>query len=116
MILLAFSTNIARGPFQGYVPDLVAEPQVGTASALVGMMQVIGNVTGSCSSTFAVQAHDASIALVAVAVIELVTMASVVLRVGGACRRGHGRGGPGRRSRGRHGRPTSSRNAPTSGS
>ena len=46
MILLAFSTNIARGPFQGYVPDLVAEPQVGMASGLVGMMQVVGNVTG----------------------------------------------------------------------
>ena len=26
VILLSFSTNIARGPFQGYVPDLVAEP------------------------------------------------------------------------------------------
>ena len=33
-------------------------------------------------ATFAIQAHDASIALVAVAVIELVTMLSVVLRVG----------------------------------
>ncbi len=80
--LLAVSTNVARGPFQGYVPDLVAEPQVGTASALVGMMQVIGNVTGVILATFAIQAHDASIALVAVAVIELVTMLSVVLRVG----------------------------------
>ena len=46
VILLSFSTNIARGPFQGYVPDLVAEPQVGLASALVGMMQILGNVTG----------------------------------------------------------------------
>ena len=44
VILLSFSTNIARGPFQGYVPDLVAEPQVGLASGLVGMMQIIGNV------------------------------------------------------------------------
>ena len=32
MLLLSVSTNIARGPFQGYVPDLVAEPQVGMAS------------------------------------------------------------------------------------
>jgi len=46
VILLTFSTNLARGPFQGYVPDLVAEPQVGTASALVGMMQIFGNVGG----------------------------------------------------------------------
>src|SRR5262245_331921 len=41
VILLSFSTNVARGPFQGYVPDLVPEPQVGTASGLVGLMQVI---------------------------------------------------------------------------
>ncbi len=46
MLLLSVSTNIARGPFQGYVPDLVAEPQVGMASGMVGLMQVAGNVTG----------------------------------------------------------------------
>ena len=32
VMLLQFSTNIARGPFQGYVPDLVPEQQVGLAS------------------------------------------------------------------------------------
>jgi MFS family permease len=46
MILLSISTNTARGPFQGYVPDLIAEPQVGLASGMVGLMQVVGNVTG----------------------------------------------------------------------
>ena len=44
--LLALSTNIARGPFQGYVPDLVPDQQVGLASAMVGMIQVLGNVLG----------------------------------------------------------------------
>ena len=44
--LLSFSTNIARGPFQGYVPDLVPDHQVGLASAMVGLMQILGNVTG----------------------------------------------------------------------
>src|SRR5438552_14513210 len=34
--LLALSTNVARGPFQGYVPDLVPDKQVGTASSMVG--------------------------------------------------------------------------------
>jgi len=80
--LLQFSTNTARGPFQGYVPDLVADPQVGTASAMVGMMQVFGNVTGLVIATFAVQMHALPLALIAVAVVELVTMLSVVLRVG----------------------------------
>ena len=36
--LLQFSSNLAQGPFQGYVPDLVPAEQVGLASALVGLM------------------------------------------------------------------------------
>ena len=91
--LLAVSTNMARGPFQGYVPDLVAEPQVGTASALVGMMQVIGNVTGRDPR----DVRDPGARRVdrprrAWRVIELVTMLSVVLRVG----RGHAAAATGR--------------------
>ena len=80
--LLAFTTNIARGPFQGYVPDLVAERQVGLASALVGLMQILGNVTGFLLITIAVALHAMPLALAAVAVVELVTMVAVVLRVG----------------------------------
>ncbi len=49
--LLAFSTNIARGPFQGYVPDLIHPRQVGMASAMVGLMQILGNVTGFLAVT-----------------------------------------------------------------
>ena len=82
VILLSFSTNIARGPFQGYVPDLVAEPQVGLASGLVGMMQIVGNVTGFVLVSLAVSYGNMSLALFAVAIVELVTMLSVTLRVG----------------------------------
>jgi MFS family permease len=82
VMLLTLSTNIARGPFQGYVPDLVAEPQVGMASALVGMMQILGNVTGLVLANLAAILDDLPLALFAVAIVELVTMISVVLRVG----------------------------------
>ncbi len=82
VLLLSVSTNIARGPFQGYVPDLVAEPQVGLASGLVGLMQIVGNVTGYLLVSLAVGYGNMSLALLAVAIVELVTMASVVLRVG----------------------------------
>ena len=58
--LLAVSTNIARGPFQGYVPDLVPEKQVGLASAMVGLMQILGNVTGFVLVTVAVLATRSS--------------------------------------------------------
>jgi MFS family permease len=82
IILLQFSTNTARGPFQGYVPDLVAEPQVGMASAMVGLMQVAGNITGTLLVAAAAINQNLPVAIGIIAVIELVTMASVVLRVG----------------------------------
>jgi len=80
--LLAFSTNIARGPFQGYVPDLVPERQVGFASAMVGLMQILGNVTGFLLVTLAVAIGRMELAIAAVAIVELATMTAVVLRVG----------------------------------
>src|SRR5687768_2980361 len=79
--LLSFSTNIARGPFQGYVPDLVAPSQVGLASALVGLMQILGNVTGFALVAVANIQKDVAIALIGVAIVELITMISVVVRV-----------------------------------
>jgi len=79
--LLSVSTNIARGPFQGYVPDLIAEKQVGMASALVGLMQILGNVTGFLLVTIAVAMKQMELAIAAVAIVELVTMVAVVVRV-----------------------------------
>jgi MFS family permease len=82
MLLLSVSTNIARGPFQGYVPDLVAEPQVGLASGMVGLMQIVGNVTGFLLVSLSVTLGVMPLSLVAVAIVELVTMLSVVVGVG----------------------------------
>ena len=82
VILLQLSTNTARGPFQGYVPDLVAESQVGMASGMVGLMQIIGNVTGYGLVSLAVGFHSMPLALLAIAAIELAAMVSVVFRVG----------------------------------
>ena len=79
--LLALSTNIARGPFQGYVPDLVPDRQVGKASAMVGLMQVLGNVIGFALAAFAASRGNVGVAIIAIAIIELVTMLSVVIGV-----------------------------------
>ncbi len=79
--LLAVSTNIARGPFQGYVPDLISERQVGMASALVGLMQILGNVVGFLLVTIAVALDRMELAILAVAIVELATMVAVVVRV-----------------------------------
>jgi MFS family permease len=79
--LLSVSTNIARGPFQGYVPDLIAEKQVGMASALVGLMQILGNVTGFLLVTIAIAMRQMELAIAALAIVELITMVAVVVRV-----------------------------------
>ncbi|MFV2062134.1 MAG: MFS transporter [Chloroflexota bacterium] len=79
--LLQFSSNFAQGPYQGYVPDLVPAPQVGLASALVGMMQVFGNVTGFIVAGLALMTSRYDLALIALGLIELLTMLSVVIHV-----------------------------------
>jgi MFS family permease len=79
--LLQFSSNFAQGPFQGYIPDLVPAPQVGTASALVGLMQVLGVVSGFLIGAIAVNTHNYAIGLLALGVLEVATMLSVVFRV-----------------------------------
>jgi MFS family permease len=50
---------------------------------MVGLMQVAGNITGTLLAAGAAIIGNLPLALVAVAIIELVTMLSVVLRVGG---------------------------------
>jgi MFS family permease len=79
--LLSLSTNVARGPFQGYVPDLVPEEQVGLASSMVGLMQVLGNVLGFGLAAVANSQGSVGLAILAIASIELVTMISVVIGV-----------------------------------
>jgi MFS family permease len=80
-VLLSLSTNIARGPFQGYVPDLVPDKQVGLASSMVGLMQVLGNVVGFALAAIANIQGNVGLAILAIAAVELITMVSVVVRV-----------------------------------
>lgn len=79
--LLQLSSNFAQGPFQGYVPDLVPEPQVGRASALVGLFQVLGNATGFAIGALAVATNSFWLGTMALGVLEFATMLSVVIRV-----------------------------------
>jgi MFS family permease len=81
MMLLQFSSNSAQGPFQGYIPDLVPEKQVGLASALVGLFQVLGQGAGFGIGALAVATGNFWIGTVALGVLEFATMLSVVIRV-----------------------------------
>jgi MFS family permease len=75
--LLQFSSNFAQGPFQGYVPDLVPAPQVGLASALVGLFQILGNVLGFAVGAIAIATTQFELGLISLGIIELVTMLAV---------------------------------------
>jgi len=96
MVLLQVSANVAQGPFQGYVPDLVPARQVGLASALVGLFQVLGNVAGFGIGAIAVATDNFVLGTMALGALELVTMVSVVWRVreGRAPRAREGRSWP----------------------
>jgi len=81
VVFLQFSSNVAQGPFQGYVPDLVPAHQVGLASSLVGLMQVMGQVAGFTIGSIAAITHNYFLATISLGVLELSTMLGVVFRV-----------------------------------
>jgi MFS family permease len=81
-LLLQLSSNFAQGPYQGYVPDLVAEPQVGLASGAVGVMRTLGNIGGAVIMLTVGNALDLwGPALLLVGVIEFVLAALTFLLV-----------------------------------
>jgi MFS family permease len=52
LVLLQIASNFAQGPFQGYVPDLVPQRQVGLASGLLGVMTIAGGMVGVAVAGF----------------------------------------------------------------
>ena len=72
---LQFSSNVAQGPYQGFVPDLVAEAQVGIASGAVGIMRMGGNVVGALVMMAGVQTNQYGLAFLAIGVLEFVLAA-----------------------------------------
>ena len=86
LVLLQFSSNFAQGPFQGYIPDLVPGRQVGLASALVGVMSVLGVIAGQTLASTGISstpgvADDFTIPTIAVGLIELATALGTILWV-----------------------------------
>jgi MFS family permease len=86
LVLLQFSSNFAQGPFQGYIPDLVPARQVSLASALVGIMSVLGVIGGqSLAATgylLGPSGHpDFTLPTIAVGLIELATAIGTILWV-----------------------------------
>jgi MFS family permease len=80
VVLLQFSSNFAQGPFQGYVPDLVPARQVATASGLMGVMIVMGQIAGVGIGTLGL-ATSLSLATIGLGLIELATALVLVTSV-----------------------------------
>ena len=67
---LQTSSNVAQGPYQGFVPDLVAEPQVGLASGAIGAMRMGGNIGGAMIMMIGAAFDAWGLALFLIAIIE----------------------------------------------
>jgi MFS family permease len=86
-LLLQLSSNTAQGPFQGYVPDLVPAQQVGLASALVGIMSILGPLLGVLIVSVPLlltptgATPDFAVVTIAIGVVELATALVTVLTV-----------------------------------
>jgi MFS family permease len=81
ILMLQVSANFAQGPFQGYIPDLVPVEQTGTASSLVGLFSVLGQVSGFGIAAAAIATGSFVVGTIALGVLEFATMFSVVLHV-----------------------------------
>ncbi|MEA2605429.1 MAG: hypothetical protein QOI00_186 [Chloroflexota bacterium] len=79
--LLQLSSNFAQGPFQGYIPDLVPEAQVGLASAMVGMFTVLGAVIGTAFASLGLAIGNFLVPTVALGAIEFGTMLLLFFRL-----------------------------------
>jgi acetyl esterase/lipase len=63
------------------VNDLVAAPQVGLASGMVGLFTVLGVVTGTALATIGVATGDFVLPIIALGVVHLATMVILVFRL-----------------------------------
>jgi MFS family permease len=79
--LLQLASNLAQGPYQGYVPDLVPRSQVGAASGLVAMMSTAGQLTGAAIAGAAVALGEPRWGFLALVVLIVATLVPTVIGV-----------------------------------
>ena len=71
-LLLQFSSNFAQGPYQGYVPDLVPEPQVAVASGAMGVMRLTGQLFGAAVMLVGAANNQWGLPLILIGLLEVV--------------------------------------------
>lgn len=78
-LLLQFSSNIAHGPYQGYIPDRVPEEKRGVASGVARLLEIVGIIATSLAMGALVGAGQ--IVLAFLAIIALLVIGMVITAV-----------------------------------
>jgi MFS family permease len=77
--LLQAASNTAQGPYQGLMPDVVAEGQRGTASGYFGVANVVGLLAGTLGSGWILVHAGRTAALLSICALLVLTMLATVL-------------------------------------
>jgi MFS family permease len=79
--LLQTSSNTAQGPYQGLLPDVVAEPQRGEASGYYGISNVLGLFTGTVVGGYILAHAGSTAAILSICVVLVAAALPTVLLV-----------------------------------
>jgi Na+/melibiose symporter-like transporter len=80
-LLLQFSSNVAHGPYQGLIPDLVPEDRRGAASGVKQLAEILGIIVTSKATAHFMAQGQVFIALGVIAVFLLITMLITIFAV-----------------------------------
>jgi MFS family permease len=80
-LLLQLSSNIAHGPYQGYIPELVPEAKRGAASGIARLLEIVGIIVTSLAAGAWVAAGQIHLAFFAIIFFLLLCMALTALFV-----------------------------------
>lgn len=80
-LLVQGGANVAGAAFTGFIPDLVPDSQRGHASGWLGMMTILGNITGLLIGSFGLARADATALLTTEQQIGTYVMVIVVLLI-----------------------------------
>src|SRR5579864_1018084 len=79
--LLQTASNTAQGPYQGLLPDVVAEPQRGEASGYYGISNVVGLFTGTVAGGYILAHAGSTAAILSICVVLLATAVPTLLLI-----------------------------------
>jgi MFS family permease len=79
--LLQVSSNVAHGPYQGFIPDLIPSAKQGVASGAKSLVELIALVIGSAIIGMLLGQDQPGLAFFAIAAVLLIAMALTVILV-----------------------------------